>query len=55
MDVFSTELGIRLGFVKTSEFRGGEPPAPFGTPLLRRNRKGKIKFDVERFGCVEGR
>jgi hypothetical protein len=22
-DVFSTELGIRLGFVKTSEFRGG--------------------------------
>jgi hypothetical protein len=23
MDVFSTELGIRLSFVKTSEFRGG--------------------------------
>jgi hypothetical protein len=22
-DVFSTELGIRLSFVKTSEFRGG--------------------------------
>jgi hypothetical protein len=29
MDVFSTELGIRLSFVKTSEFRGGsEPPNP---------------------------
>jgi hypothetical protein len=27
MDVFSTEQGIRLSFVKTSEFRGGfEPP-----------------------------
>jgi hypothetical protein len=30
MDVFSTELGIQLSFVKTSEFRGGgdgfEPP-----------------------------
>jgi hypothetical protein len=23
MDVYSTELGIRLSFVKTSEFRGG--------------------------------
>jgi hypothetical protein len=34
MDVFSTELGIRLSFVKTSEFRGGgfEPPQP---PPLR--------------------
>jgi hypothetical protein len=30
MDVFSTELGIRLSFVKTSEFRGGggDPPNP---------------------------
>jgi hypothetical protein len=37
-NVFSTELGIRLSFVKTSEFRGGgfEPPkSPLGTPLLR--------------------
>jgi hypothetical protein len=39
MDVFSTELGILLKFVKTSEFRGGgevepEPsPTPHGTPL----------------------
>jgi hypothetical protein len=34
-DVFSTEQGIRLSFVKTSEFRGGfEPPKPpLGTPL----------------------
>jgi hypothetical protein len=37
-DVFSTELGIRLSFAKTSEFRGGvvvEPPQtpPLGTPL----------------------
>jgi hypothetical protein len=30
MDVFSTELGIQLSFVKTSEFRRGvfEPPSP---------------------------
>jgi hypothetical protein len=29
MDVFSMELGIRLSFVKTSEFWGGfEPPKP---------------------------
>jgi hypothetical protein len=33
MDVFSTELGIRLSFVKTSEFRGGVNPAPQTTPL----------------------
>jgi hypothetical protein len=35
MDVFSTELGIRLSFVKTSEFRGGgwTPQLPLGTPL----------------------
>jgi hypothetical protein len=36
MDVFSTELGIRISFVKTSEFRGGgvEPTrSPLGTPL----------------------
>jgi hypothetical protein len=38
MDVFSTELGIRLNFVKTSEFRGGGGLTPqtsfsFGTPL----------------------
>jgi hypothetical protein len=37
MDGFSTELGIRLNFVKTSEFLGGfEPPKPaLGTPLLK--------------------
>jgi hypothetical protein len=40
MDVFSTELGIRLSFVKTSEFQGGlgvgfEHPNPaLGTPLI---------------------
>ena len=28
MDVFFTELGIRLSFVKTSEFRGGFEPPP---------------------------
>jgi hypothetical protein len=30
MDVFSTELGIRLSFVKTSEIWGGglNPPKP---------------------------
>jgi hypothetical protein len=39
MEVFSTELRIRLSFVKTSEFRGGgflktpTPPPPLGTPL----------------------
>jgi hypothetical protein len=39
MDVFSMELGIRLGLVKTSEFRGvgvwgvNPPPLPPGTPL----------------------
>jgi hypothetical protein len=31
MDVFSIELGIRLSFVKTSEFQGVE--TPLGTPL----------------------
>jgi hypothetical protein len=31
MDVFSTELGIRLSFVKTSEFWGSFNP--LGTPL----------------------
>jgi hypothetical protein len=36
MDVFSTELGIRLSSVKTSEFRGGlnPPKPPLGTPLF---------------------
>jgi hypothetical protein len=28
MDVYSTELGIRLSFVKTSKFRGGINPLP---------------------------
>jgi hypothetical protein len=38
MDVFSTELGIRLGFVKTSEFQGvgvRTPKTPLGKPLLQ--------------------
>jgi hypothetical protein len=38
MDVFSTEQGIRLSFVKTSEFWGGgviEPLKPRGLPLNR--------------------
>jgi hypothetical protein len=37
-DVFSTELGIGLSFVKTSEFRRGvnpQTPPPSGTPLAR--------------------
>jgi hypothetical protein len=36
MDVFSTELGIRLSFVKLQNFGGGvEAPktTPLGTPL----------------------
>jgi hypothetical protein len=37
-DVFSTEMEIRLSFVKTSEFRGREvwtpkTPPPLSTPL----------------------
>jgi hypothetical protein len=37
MDVYSTELGIWLSFVKMSEFRGGlnpQIPSPIGTPLI---------------------
>jgi hypothetical protein len=36
MDVFSTELGIWLSFVKTSEFWGGfkSPKPPVSMPLL---------------------
>jgi hypothetical protein len=35
MDVFSTELGIRLSVVKTLEFRGaGAFEPPLGTPLF---------------------
>jgi hypothetical protein len=45
-DVFSTELGIRLSFVKTSEFRGGggfEPPKnPLGTPLYSKVLKSAV-------------
>jgi hypothetical protein len=35
MDVFSTELGIRLSFVKNSEFRvrGIEPPLRYATAI----------------------
>jgi hypothetical protein len=35
MDVFSTELGIRLSFVKTSEFRGWGGWTPQTTPSVR--------------------
>jgi hypothetical protein len=37
MDVFSTELGIQLSFVKTSEFRGGglKPPPRYATEWQR--------------------
>jgi hypothetical protein len=38
MDVSSTELEIRLSFIKTSEFRGGGgfelPKFPHGAPLV---------------------
>jgi hypothetical protein len=37
MDVFSTELGIRLSFVKIRNFGGGggwTPQTPLGTPLM---------------------
>jgi hypothetical protein len=37
MDIFSTELGIQLSFVKTLEFggRGGlNPQTPLDTPLV---------------------
>jgi hypothetical protein len=42
MDVFSTELGIRLSFVKTLEFQreGGRfepPPPPYTTELRSTN------------------
>jgi len=36
-DLFSTKLGMRLSFVKTLEFRGGEglnTPTQLGTPLM---------------------
>jgi hypothetical protein len=35
MDVFSTELGIRLSFVKTSEFREEGVFGPHKPPLVR--------------------
>jgi hypothetical protein len=37
MDVFSTELGIQLSFVKTSEFQGRLNPTkkPLGMPLIQ--------------------
>jgi hypothetical protein len=47
MDVFSTELVIRLSFAKTSEFLGGgvfEPPTPLGTPLTRTVEGIEINF-----------
>jgi hypothetical protein len=34
-DVYSTELGIRLSFVKTSEFQGGGGVQPATTPSVR--------------------
>jgi hypothetical protein len=44
MDVFSTELKIRLSLVKTSEFRGGvETPKPLlGTPMVDRS----MNYDI---------
>jgi hypothetical protein len=46
MDVFSTELGIRLSFVKTSEFRGvgGLNPPPLGTPLPLRKMNRLVQL-----------
>jgi hypothetical protein len=45
-DVYSTELGIRLSFVKTSEFRRGswtpQRPLPPGTPMLNAVMVGKL-------------
>jgi hypothetical protein len=58
---FSTELGIRLSFVKTSEFRGWgwfEPPNPlrYATAYWRRRSRfeGRIKMCSEEkgFDCV---
>jgi hypothetical protein len=50
MDIFSTELEIRLSFVKTSEFREGglnPPPQPprYANASLERRQK-------QRRGCV---
>jgi hypothetical protein len=52
MDVFSMELGIRLSFVKTSEFRGGDlnfqPPLLIGTPLFSVICKSKLLRGFEK-------
>jgi hypothetical protein len=44
MDVFSTELRIRLSFVKTSEFRVVEPPNP--TRYATATQHPIIKFKI---------
>jgi hypothetical protein len=45
-DVYSTELGIRLSFVKTLEFRGRglNTQTPLGTPLTRSDRFVPVKL-----------
>jgi hypothetical protein len=54
MDVFSTEQGVRLSFVKISEFRGGfEPPKPpppsrYATGLHTTLYHGNLKYYVFR-------
>jgi hypothetical protein len=46
MDVFSTELGIRLSFVKTSEFRGrgcfNPPPPRYATDYMLSLYRGGV-------------
>jgi hypothetical protein len=49
MDVYSTELGIRLSFGKTSEYRGGgvwTSKRPFGTPLRRSGGIALLTLDL---------
>jgi hypothetical protein len=50
-DVFSTELGIRLSFVKTSEFQGGgglnAPPPRYATDGQEDSRTGMTKLIAE--------
>jgi hypothetical protein len=52
-DVFSTELGIWLSFVKTSEFRGGGPPNPSLYTTVRNDVKqrctGQLVLNVHRY------
>jgi hypothetical protein len=44
MDVFSMELGIRLSFVKTAEFKGGfEPPKTLSPSLGKPQTLGHLE------------